>query len=160
VIEIAGVLIALIVCALALAKGAQPERMTAIAIAMAWFSVVAAETAFSREQTPLVILCADGILATALLFISIQYASLWLGGAMLVQSSAFALHAWYLTEQPVDRTSYLLAVSLLSYTVLLLLLMATLTRWIGRVRRRRAYAGPARAPALPRLWLDLTGPLK
>jgi hypothetical protein len=133
----AGVLTTLAVCGLAALKGGPSEKAAGRWIAATWMAVVVAERTIGRDQLPLVILCADGVLATALLFISIQYASLWMGGAMLLQSGAFALHAWYQTELPLDRNVYLLAVSLLGYAVLALLLAATLSRWARRLRRRK-----------------------
>jgi hypothetical protein len=152
-IVVGGVLIVLGVCTLAFLRGAPPERAAAVWVLGTWLAGVAGAMIFGRTDLPLIVLVVDGVLAIALLFISIQYASLWLGGAMLVQSSAFALHAWYLTEMPLDRNGYLLAISLLAYTVLVLLLGATLTRWVQRVRKRRetsrqpllgaATAGPA-----------------
>lgn len=141
-IVVVGVVAVVGVCLFAVIKGAAPERSAAIWVMMTWLSTIVAETFFGRQDIPLIVLCADGVLATALLFISIQYASLWLGGAMLVQASAFALHAWFLTEEPTDRNIYLLAVSLLSYTVLVLLMGATISRWRARVIRARR--GPAR----------------
>jgi hypothetical protein len=135
-IVVFGMLTLVGVCGLSIIKGAAPERWSAAWILLSWLAVVLGELFVGAENLTLLVLSADGVLATALLFISIQYASLWLGGAMLVQSSAFALHAWFLTDGGQDRTDYILLLNLLSYAVLALLLLATLFRWAERVRRR------------------------
>lgn len=145
VIVVSGMLILLGVCGLAVWKGGPPERRSAIWVLGTWLVVVAASFLLPRDTTYLLVLSLDGVLATALLFISIQYASLWLGGAMLVQSSAFALHAWYLTTEPENHDTYVMAINLLSYAVLLLLLVATLNRWSGRARRRGRHGREANA---------------
>jgi hypothetical protein len=146
VIVATGVLLLLGVCGLAMWKGAAPERWSAVSVFTTWLSVVLTSLVLPPDLTYLFVLCADGVLATALLFISIQYVSLWLGGAMLVQSSAFTLHAWFLTMEPANRDTYVFTMNLLSYAVLLLLLGATLKRWADRHRTR----GPALTRAVGR----------
>ena len=149
VIIATGMLFLFGICGLAIWKGDAPERWSAYSVLVTWLVATGCSTLL-REDIPLIVLSCDGVLATALLFISIQYASLWLGGAMLVQSSAFALHAWYLTVEPSSRVSYILTLNLLSYAVLILLLGATLNRWFRRLKRqgtRRLRSGAPR-PAL------------
>lgn len=130
-------------CGFALWKGSEPERAGSAWMITTYVAVQLAGALVGKNELPLVIMAADGVLATALLFLSIQYASLWLGGAMLLQSTAFALHSWFLLEPALDRTVgernfYVTAVNLLSVSIILLLTFSTASRWRRRVRNRRS----------------------
>lgn len=145
-----GILTLLGVCLLAMVKGGPAERWAAIWVFATWLTVVVGSLTLQRDATYLLVLSADGVLAIALLFISIQFSSVWLGAAMLTQSSAFTLHAWFLTAEPANRDFYVMAINLLSYTVLTLVLGATLARLIRRAvraRSRRPRPGFAPVPA-------------
>ncbi len=150
-----GVGLILATCGFALAKGAAPERHAALWVLGTWITGSLAQWFVGDETLPLVVLCVDGVLATALLFISIQWASLWLGAAMLVQSTAFGMHAWFLTTEPSDSHSYYATINVLGFLLVILLIASTTSRWIGRVRRRSAETARAEriaaAPLVPAL---------
>lgn len=135
-----GVVLILATCAYAFVKGAAPERHAAIWLLGTWMAASLAQLIVDADTLPLVVLCVDGILATALLFISIQYASLWLGSAMLVQSTTFGMHAWFLTTEQADPHGYYAAINALSFLLTLLFIGSTTSRVIKRMRRRRREA--------------------
>ena len=151
-IVLGGALAMTATCGFALFKGGRAEKMAA-----GWmFATFVAGQLFAAflkpVDMPLIVLRADGVLAIALLFISIQYASLWLGSAMLLQSSAFALHSWYLTEMPSDRNFYWTALNVLSVAIIVLLATSTALAWRARLKRRAGegalrtvVGGPARS---------------
>jgi hypothetical protein len=144
---IAGLVWLIAICGLAVIKGGPAERLAAYMIGGAWLAAILARFIFGKDHLELIALSNDAVLSLGLLMVSIRYASLWLGFAMLLQSSAFALHAWYLADPPADQNGYIWAINNLSYAVLLTLLVATLTTWFKRRRRNAAPADPLPAAA-------------
>lgn len=133
---IAGLVALLIVVSFAFWKGDAPERLTAVLVLFAWLAPVSAQVIFGEEIPIYVLLAADGFLAAGLLIISIRYASVWLGAAMLLQSLSFALHSQVLSSERPDVLHYIVVINALSYSVLLTLALATLIAWRRRAKRR------------------------
>jgi hypothetical protein len=140
-VAVTSLIIAAAVCGLAMWKGNQPTRLGALAVICTWAAAASAQLAFGARAPTIPVLIADGVLATVFLVLAIRYASPWLGGAMLLQSASFAVHAERLTYAALDTVSYVRAINALSYAVLLVLFAATLATW-----RRRPKASPAAAP--------------
>lgn len=94
------------------------------------------------EWESIVMLTGDFLLAMGVLILAVRYASLWLGGVMLLQAVQFMLHAWYMLA---DRTHDLLHAvvnNLVTVGVLICLLIGTITAW----RRRTAVRNLDEAP--------------
>lgn len=121
------------VCALALVKGAPPERFGAVIVLVTTLCVALVHLFAPEESQGFMLLGVDGLVAAGFLVIALRYASLWLGGAMLFQAVQFSLHAYYLvTQQPLDR-NYKTVNNIDTAGVLLCILIGTLVSW-----RRRA----------------------
>lgn len=142
---IIGLLSVVLVCLFAAIKGGPAERFAAYVIGAAWLASVAGRLVFGREHVDLVLLATDGIASAALLFVAIRFASLWLGVAMMLQSTAFALHAAYTAESPIAYELYISSMNGLAYALLFTLLGATLTAWHRRTRSRGEVPLPAAA---------------
>jgi uncharacterized membrane protein YwaF len=90
----------LLTCLLAFVKGGAQERIGA-AIILANIVATAVNGAVLKDQR--VMLAIDGATALALLPLTLRYASIWLGGVMLLYGVQFGLHAFYFVlERPKD----------------------------------------------------------
>jgi hypothetical protein len=90
----------LLTCLLAFVRGGTPERIGA-AIILANIVATAANGMFLKDQR--VLLAIDGATAIAFLPLVLRYASVWLGGVMLLYGVQFGLHAFYFVlERPKD----------------------------------------------------------
>ncbi len=89
-------------------------------------------------------MCAiDFALASGLLFIALRFSSVWLGGAMLLQSIALCLQAFdFVGDGPSIPAHYLIN-DLLSYAMVACLIAGLAGSW----RRSQAKPRQARAPA-------------
>ena len=81
----------LVICLFAFTKGGAAERIGAGVILANLLAGMANESLFHSQ---LITLCVDGLTALALLPVAVYYASLWLGGVMLLYAAQFALHAF------------------------------------------------------------------
>lgn len=122
------------VCALALVKGGPPERFGALIVLGATVGVELIHSFGPRDLQSLLLLGIDGLVAAGFLLIALRYASLWLGGAMLLQAVQFSLHAYYLvTEQRLDQ-NYKIINNIDTFGVLLCILIGTILTWRKRAR--------------------------
>lgn len=133
-----------VACLFAFWQGRRAERLPA-AIILANFLMASANYATLNSQ--LGDLCIDAFTAIALLPVTMQYASPWLGVIMLVYSLQFGMDAYYLVwERPIDPFhTHLNNVN--SFLICLALVAGTVIAWHGR--RREAAAGPSLAEAAP-----------
>jgi hypothetical protein len=141
--------IGLAICLFALWKGGGPERYGAglivgVVILQRIVAALAPPSAF-----PIIQLVGDALTAVGLLVIALAYASLWIGGAMLLYAAQFTLHSFYfVTERPNDRF-HAVANNLDFIGIILCLAIGTLVAWRQRVvaiRRARTANAVAAAP--------------
>jgi hypothetical protein len=141
------------VCLLALWKGGPPERfgsglILAIMVLQRIISAaLSSSTGHFPPVDPVIRLIGDGVTAVGLLAISLRYASLWLGGAMLLYAAQFTLHSYYfVTHRPNDN--FHAAVNNLDFVgITLCLAIGTVVSWRRRVVANRAAAKAAAASA-------------
>jgi hypothetical protein len=90
------------------------------------------------RQNQVVTLAIDAVTALALLAIAVQFASLWLGGVMLLYALQFSMHAFYfVTGRPRDLI-HAVVNNLDFFAVSLCLLIGTMVAWR---RQRKAVSG-------------------
>lgn len=141
------------VCTFAWAQGGPAERAGSILLVIVWiFSTVAWVVCrewltVNLDHTGVVLnLCGDAVLAIGFLVLALRYSSLWLGVGMIIQGAEFMLNALYLGDPTASRTQYISRVNLVSISIELLLVVATVTAWRARVRGRRNKASSPAAP--------------
>ncbi len=90
-------------CGFAFWKGGPAERAGAVIILANLLLLWAGGWFLASASTGVFGLVVDGLTAVALLVIVLRYASLWLGGVMLLYAIEFTLRAFYfVTERPFD----------------------------------------------------------
>ncbi len=143
-----GLILLIAVVIFAWAKGGPGERVGSAVVAAAWIASLAVEMLAPRDARALSLLFFDFALATALLFVAIRYASVWLGVTMILQAFVLAVHALHqedgLREAGV-RNAYILLLNLASSGVLIVIAVSTASAWMAR---RKAAASAAPPPAL------------
>jgi hypothetical protein len=88
----------------ALWKGDTPVRYAALTHAAVEIAAFVINPKFGDQGAESILLTVDFASSVVFLLLAVRYASVWLGGAMLLQSAAFSLHAYYLVmELPHDR---------------------------------------------------------
>jgi len=133
-----------LVCLFAWWKGGPPERLGTLMLAVGWVGADIAR-GFSNQLVPTATLfISDIALAIGFLYIAIRYSSLWLGAMMMLQASAFALHATQMTASDEPRWHgwivYLALNNLINYLLLLVLAGGTLATILRRRRLAREKA--------------------
>lgn len=138
---IATILLALclLICVFALIVGGGSEQIGAGIIIANLVAGVINERWLHSDLTHLAI---AGVTALVLLAVAVRYASLWLGGVMLLYALQFALDAYYMVLGQKHDTLFLVANNVLFSTVTLCLAVGTAFTW----RRRVQFAN--RAPAI------------
>jgi hypothetical protein len=124
----------LAVAGLAFWKGQTPERIGAGVNALAAVFFVLAQKMMSGQVLATTWLALDGVIALTFLVLTVRFAALWLGAAMLLQAAQFALHAfYYVVERPHD---FLFAVvnNVASWGVLLAIVGGVLASWSAERR--------------------------
>ncbi len=125
-----------LVTALALWKGAMAERIGAAANLIAALGVATIHMLWSSTNA-IPLLVADAGLAMIFLGLAVRYASVWLGGAMLLQAVQFSLHAFYMVaERPHDRL-YFRINNVDTLLVLAALAFGAVQSWRRRIAQRR-----------------------
>jgi hypothetical protein len=140
VLENALLVLILVICLFAFARGGAAERMGAGAILANLLAGMANESLFHSQ---LVTLCVDGLTAVALLPIVIRYASLWVGAVMLLYAAQFALHAFYFVEERPRDVLHAILNNTNFFAVGLCLAGGTAVTWM---RRRKLAAANRSAP--------------
>lgn len=124
----------LVACLFAFAKGGQGEQIGAGVILANLFAMMISNQVLGKNQ--IVVLGIDALTAFALLAVTLRYASLWLGGVMLLYALQFTLHAFYfVSERPRDRL-HVVANNVDFFAVSLCLVIGTAVAW--RRSRRTA----------------------
>jgi hypothetical protein len=123
---------------LALWKGGPAERMGAgfiigIIILGALVSLI-----LPPQTHSVLYLVEDGLTAVGLLAIALRYASLWLGGAMLVYALLFTLHAFYFVMGKAPDILFIDINNVAFMGVSASLGVGTFMSWRARVRKRAA----------------------
>lgn len=129
-----------VVCALAWWRGDRPEQLGAALKLATSLIALGVHHLLKQDAISGTLLTADGVLAMGFLALTIRYASLWLGAAMLLQAGQFSLHAWYLVSGLERDRLYAIANNLVTISILLCILVGTLIAWR---RRSKAAAGQA-----------------
>ena len=137
-------------CAFAMIKGGAAERLGSVAILASYMGDNVA-IALDLGKFPLFwIFASDFALAMGLLIIAVRYTSLWLGGAMLLQSIALCSYGLAVTGDGLQNRSYIALNNILSFLMLACILAGTVASWRKRVAGRKAegaVAAPGIAPA-------------
>jgi|SRR5580658_5600707 hypothetical protein len=88
----------------ALWKGDAAVRYAALTHAAVEIATFVVNPQFGDLGAESLLLAVDFVSSVIFLLLAIRYANLWIGGAMLLQSAQFGLHAYYLVmELPHDR---------------------------------------------------------
>jgi len=130
-------------------KGGPGERLGAVAVAVAWIGSLGLQWLLPADLRPLVLLCCDFALATALLAAALLYPSFWLGATMMLQAFVLAVHAFHLEDGVREeglRRAYIALLNVVSYGVLFALAASTLAGWLKR-RKAMRDAPPTRLPS-------------
>ncbi|RAK59206.1 hypothetical protein DJ021_05020 [Phenylobacterium hankyongense] len=83
-------------CLFALIRGGPAERLAGGVILASLVVSLLSNWLAPRDLAPTISLAGDGIVALAILFVTLSYGKAWLGAAMLLFAGQFALHAFYL----------------------------------------------------------------
>ena len=134
----------IVACVFAWWKGGPAERLGILMLVVSWLGADIAR-GFSNQMVPLTTMfVSDAVLAAGFLYIAIRYSSLWLGGMMILQAAAFALHATQLSDSSAPRWHgwiiYLLLNNLINYSLLLVLCGGTFATILRRRKRAREKA--------------------
>jgi hypothetical protein len=99
------------------------------------------------EWRTLALLSGDFLLAAGFLALAVRYASLWLGGAMLLQAVQFMLHAWYMLGEKEPDFFHGVVNNADTMGILICIAFGTATAWRRRTEAQRTEA--ARLDASP-----------
>jgi hypothetical protein len=124
------------VCVFAMVKGGPAERYAGLVVAAATIGVEVIHLTVPREFQGGLLLAMDGFVGGAFLLLALRHASLWLGGALILQAMQFTLHAYYFVTGIRRGNTYALINNLDSAGVLLCILVGSVIAW-----RRRAASG-------------------
>jgi hypothetical protein len=137
-----GVLIGVFV--FALWKGDTAERVGGGLNLAAGMFAMFLHPLLSPDTQPTALLLVDGALAAGFLFLALRYASLWLGGALLLQAVQFSLHAYYIVSgarHDFDYDFTFMLINNLDTTGINICIVAgTILSWRRRVVARRLAA--------------------
>jgi hypothetical protein len=131
-----------VLCGLAIWKGGAGERLAGIAVGVGMAASPAANLLLPPSLVPIVYLAGDGLIAMALLLATLRYASLWLGGVMLLYGAQFALHSFYFVMQREPDRFHAIFNNVILVAIMVLLTTGTVTAWRRRVKARTV--GPAK----------------
>ena len=131
-------LLIILTTAFAMWKGGVPERVGALLNLVVAAADIPTHMLFNADGISSALLVADFVLAFGFLLLAVRYASVWIGGAMLLAAVQFSLHAYYIIdERPHDHT-YGWINNLDTFGVVLLVLVSTIMTWRRSIREARA----------------------
>ena len=122
------------VAALAWFRGGPPERIGGLLNLIATALVLGAHLIIGPGALPTFLLVIDGLLAFGFLGLALRYASLWLGGTMLLQGVQFSLHAYYLVTDRRFDLMYAVVNNVVSWGLVTCILAGTLGVWRKTLR--------------------------
>src|SRR5437016_4885731 len=96
-------------------RGSQPERIGGSINLGATVLVLCVHFGVGPHVLSVFLLAVDGLLALGFLGLALRYASLWLGGTMLLQGIQFSLHAYYLVADRKFDFTYALVNNVVSW---------------------------------------------
>lgn len=131
---IIGWLVLLACCLYAWLKGAAPERLGAALLLLATIAGFVIDHALPPAVRTTPTLVGEGLLALGFLALAIRYASLWLGGAMILQGIQFSSHAFYLVMERDHDWVAAAVTNLVTFGIIGCILIGTTMTW----RRQRA----------------------
>lgn len=126
IVPIFGWAITVMVCGLAWWKGGPAERLGGVLILIATVAVWLCHRMLGTDGANLVLMVIDGGMAAGFLLLALRYASPWLGGAMILQSTQFSLHAYYLVVEKAHDRLYSIINNLVTVGVLASVLIGVL----------------------------------
>lgn len=119
-------------------RGTMPERIGGLLNLTATVLVAGIHLIVGAHALSTLLLVIDGLLAFGFLGLALRYASLWLGGTMLLQGAQFSLHAYYLVADRKFDFMYALVNNVVSWGIVACIFAGTLVAW-----RRSAVAKAA-----------------
>lgn len=130
----AGVALVLAGCIFSLWKGGSAERLGGAIVLANLLAAMLIGNSRPLGSEPVAELVVDALTALALLGVVLVYGNLWLGGAMLLYSIQFTLHAFYsVTERGPDRL-HAVVNNLDSLGIIFCLVVGTVVAWRRRTR--------------------------
>jgi hypothetical protein len=130
-------------CVLAFVKGSAAERLGAAVILA---NLVVATANYSYFGNQVADLAIDGLTATALLFLALRYAAVWLGAAMLIFAVQFGLDAYYFVLERHTDAIHDAVNNADSLAVSISLFVGTINVWRKRVAARATAPAVQAAP--------------
>lgn len=124
-------------------KGGVAERYAASLVVVGALFAFAVGRLVSADIKTLVLLAGEFVLAMGFLALAVRYASLWLGGAMLLQAVQFMLHAWYMLGERTPDIFHVIVNNIDTLGILVCIVLGTATAWNRRKAAARAEAAKA-----------------
>lgn len=124
-----GWLVLLGTCLYAWLKGAAPERIGAALLLVGTIAAFVFQRTMSDTARVTPTLIGEGLLALGFLVLAIRYASLWLGGAMILQGIQFSLHAFYIVMERPHDWLFAAVTNLVTFGIILCILIGTTIAW-------------------------------
>ena len=124
-------------------KGGVAERYAATLVVVGALFAFAIGRLLDDEWRTLALLGAEFLLAMGFLVLAVRFASLWLGGAMLLQAVQFSLHAWYMLGERKPDMFHVLVNNLDTAGILLCIIFGTMTAMRRRGEAERQAASSA-----------------
>ncbi len=115
-------------------KGGIAERYAAALVVVGALYAFSVGRLLDNETQTLALLLGEFLLAMGFLVLAVRYASLWLGGAMLLQAVQFMLHAWYMLAERRPDMFHVIVNNADTVGILLCIALGTNAAW----RRRTA----------------------
>jgi len=128
-------------CISAIWKGGAPERNGAILILSVSLLGFFADSLIPSDLRLVGRLVSDGLVALGFLVISLRYASLWLGGALIAQAVQFSLQAFYFVTDRAHDAPYAVVNNLNTVAVLAFLVAGTIAYRRHLAAWRKAQGG-------------------
>lgn len=131
-------------CLFAIWKGGPAERAGASVVLVMVIFERLAQAAMPQGWWVILGLSCDALTALGLLAVTLRYASLWLGGAMLFYAAQFTLHSFYfVTGRPDADLLHMVLTDFNFGAILVCLVVGTVLAWRTRLRAEAAAAGVA-----------------
>ncbi|RYF93558.1 MAG: hypothetical protein EON95_08490 [Caulobacteraceae bacterium] len=130
----------------AILKGGTAERYAATLVVLGALYGFGVGRLLGSEMRTLALLLGDFLLAMGFLTLAVRYASLWLGGAMLLQAVQFTLHAWYMLGERRPDMFHVIVNNADTVGILLCIVLGTATAWRRRSESQAAAAVAAGPP--------------
>ena len=127
-----GLVVMLAVCGAALRWGGRPERRGAVLIGAAWIGLLVAQRLLGQVAPVVTLLAMDAVVFAMLLLINWTDRSEWLVYALACQGVALGVHLIRLLSPAMSKWTYLTALAIASYGLLLCLGWGTWTAWRER----------------------------